>query len=448
MPPKFPQPRTMREIAAVVPSTAGFYERVGQDDPVFTCPPPSPSQLPPRDRPRYELNVQVSPGFARVHGDLTVRFAPNRGTDRVVFRLWPNGPRQLAEGQSLLVGGVKIDGKAVGSRETDPTTLVISYGIAAHQTVRVHMTWRLRVPPGTRDRISRSHGVLRLGSFFPLLAWDERRGWVTDPPTLLLAETSTSPTADFDLRVVVPRNTQAVASGTEIAKNRWHASAVRDIAVAVGRFRSLTRVVRVPQPVTVHVAASGTSTQPRSIMRWAIEALRHYSRTYGAYRWHTFTLVAQSDLFNEGIEYPTLVFVGYGPIEKYVVHHETAHQWFYSLVGNDQAQDPWLDEALATWSQARLDATTDFQRLRRMPHHVGAPMTFWAGKGRRYYREVYSGGLTALLSLGSPQKVDCALKLYVARDAYRIAQPGDLLDALNRVIPGAERRLRGFGIHR
>ena len=75
-------------------------------------------------------------------------------------------------------------------------------------------------------------------------------------------------------------------------------------------------------------------------------------------------------------------------------------------------------------------------------------MMFWEGKGRRYYSEVYGGGLGALLSLGSPRKVDCALKLYVARDAFGIAQPGDLLDELNRVIPGAERRLRAFGIHR
>ena len=61
-------------------------------------------------------------------------------------------------------------------------------------------------------------------------------------------------------------------------------------------------------------------------------------------------------------------------MEKYVVHHETAHQWFYSLVGNDQALDPWLDEALATWAQAVFDRTYNFQRLRRPSRHVGAPM--------------------------------------------------------------------------
>ena len=29
--------------------------------------------------------------------------------------------------------------------------------------------------------------------------------------------------------------------------------------------------------------------------------------------------------------------------------HEIVHQWFYSLVGNDQIDDPWLDEAFATY---------------------------------------------------------------------------------------------------
>jgi hypothetical protein len=415
---------------------------------VLTCPAPPPPQPPPHDRPRYELSIHVAPGLRRVHGDLTVRFTPNVATDRVTFRLWPNGPRQHSEGASLLVGDIKINGKDIASEEPDPTTLVISYGIRAHAKVTVHMTWRLLVPRGTRDRVSVSHGVLRLGSFFPILAWDDRRGWLTDPPTRLLAETSTSPTADFVIRIRVSHGMQAVASGTPVASDEWHADAVRDVAVAVGRFRSTKRVVHLPQPVFVHVAAAGALVKPRNILRWAVEALRHYSMTYGRYRWRTFTLAALPDLVDEGIEYPTLVFVGRGDIERYVVHHETAHQWFYSLVGDDQARDPWLDEALATWSQARLDETVGAQRLNRAPHHVGAPMTYWAGRGGEYYSEVYRGGLTALSALGSPPKVDCALKFYAARDAFRIAQPGDLLDELNRFIPGAESRLRAFGIHR
>ena len=31
--------------------------------------------------------------------------------------------------------------------------------------------------------------------------------------------------------------------------------------------------------------------------------------------------------------------------------HEIAHQWFYAQVGNDQAREPYLDEALCTYSE-------------------------------------------------------------------------------------------------
>jgi hypothetical protein len=75
-------------------------------------------------------------------------------------------------------------------------------------------------------------------------------------------------------------------------------------------------------------------------------------------------------------------------------------------------------------------------------------MSYWTGKERRYFTEVYGGGVLALRSLGPAARVDCALRAYAARNAYGIARPGDLLDALNAVIPGAEAKLRRFGIHR
>jgi len=75
-------------------------------------------------------------------------------------------------------------------------------------------------------------------------------------------------------------------------------------------------------------------------------------------------------------------------------------------------------------------------------------MTYWARFPRAYFWGVYEEGANALRSLGDNGAVDCALRHYVARRAYSIAQPGDLLDELNRFIPGAERRLRAWGIHR
>ena len=415
---------------------------------MFACPSPPPLRAPTADRPRYAIRLRVHPGLALVDGDVVVAFTPNRTAKRIVFRLWPNGPHT---GAHLDVGRATVDGKRVAATRPAPTTLVLRQTVRADSTVTIRLPWRLHVLRRA-DRIGRWAGGLRLGSFFPILPWDPRRGWITEPPAQILGESSTSPTADFDVTVRTPRGYRAFASGTPFAPGRWHAHAVRDFAVAVGRFVTLSATTHAPRRVTVAVAADPRTQVARDVLSLATRSLVKLSQRYGPYPWRTYTLVVAPDLANVGIEYPTVVFVGPGNFITTVVQHETAHQWFYSLVGNDQERDPWLDEALATWSQSRLAGRlpgagavrSDESAMR----HVGAPISFFAHRQADYFREVYGGGLDALASLGSPSGVDCALRLYVARNGYGIAQPRDLLAELDRVIPGAAERLRRFGIHR
>jgi aminopeptidase N len=66
----------------------------------------------------------------------------------------------------------------------------------------------------------------------------------------------------------------------------------------------------------------------------------------------------------KGMEYPGIVAISqelYDPqaivmglpseiILESTVAHETAHQWFYNVVGNDQVDEPWLDEALVQYA--------------------------------------------------------------------------------------------------
>jgi hypothetical protein len=411
------------------------------------CPAP-PLAAPRPDRPRYALDVRVEPGFRRVRGNVRVRFTANRPTDRLVFRLWPNGPLQRARGQRLDVGAVTENGRRLPVGRPTPTMLVVRLGrtLAGGDSVTVALPWTLRVPVGSRDRISAFRGGLRLGSFFPILAWDPDRGWVTDPAARIIAESSTTPTADFDVHVHVPPGTRAVVSGDPAGGGVWHARAVRDVAVAVGPFRFLTATARAPHPVTVRLAyMTPPPTSPSPVLRTAKASLERLSRLYGAYPWRTYTVVVPRGLTREGIEYPTLSYVGYGRTTA-ILRHETGHQWFYSLVGNDQYTDPWLDETGASWAQGRLGSAFPLPSTPVM--HVGEPMSYWDSRPALYYLEVYAGGVAALRSLGPPPQVDCALRLYVARNAYRIARPGDLLDALNDVLPGAEAKLRRFGIVR
>jgi hypothetical protein len=399
------------------------------------------------ERPRYRLRLDVQPAGNVVTGDLTVRFTPDVATDRLVFRLWPNGSKLQAAGARLDVGPVSLDGAAAKPGGIpNPTTLVVPLGrtLAAHRTVTASLPWRLTLPGLVSDRIARSGDTIRLGSFFPILAWEPGRGWATEPPTTNFAEASTAPTADFEVTVTTPAGLQVLASGVPDGKGHWKADAVRDVAVTVGRFR-LAEGMAAGVRVTVGVDTA-LRDDPRTYRDVVVRAIDDFSRRFGAYPWPAFTLSITPGLAG-GIEYPTHVMQGPGTQGR-TTPHEVGHQWFYSLVGNDQGRDPWLDEGLATWAEARYLGNLSTFRGRTVPAdargRTGAPMTYWNGRSS-YYVGVYVQGAQAIAALGDPDRVDCALRHYVARDAYRVARPDDLVDAVRPVFPDARTVLAGYG---
>jgi aminopeptidase N len=88
-------------------------------------------------------------------------------------------------------------------------------------------------------------------------------------------------------------------------------------------------------------------------------ALTTYQERFGPYPYPVLSIVEAN--FYDGMEYAGLFFLGRdfyladdGTKLNYLIDlavHETAHQWWFGLVGNDQAMEPWLDEALATYSE-------------------------------------------------------------------------------------------------
>jgi hypothetical protein len=74
-------------------------------------------------------------------------------------------------------------------------------------------------------------------------------------------------------------------------------------------------------------------------------------------------------------------------------------------------------------------------------------MTYWDHHEASYYAGVYVQAAEAVAKLGSVDQVDCALRQYVARNAFRIATPTDLVAALSTVLPDAADRLAPYGLH-
>ena len=210
---------------------------------------------------------------------------------------------------------------------------------------------------------------------------------------------------------------------------------MRDFAVATGDFTYVRRTVHAPGPVRLTVAVpSGVAVQGDQAADEAQAAIEHLSRLYGPYPWKTLTLAYGPDLNEEGIEYPTILFEGPDRLGL-ITAHEVAHQWFYSLVGNNQAHDPWLDEGFASFAGAETSGDLPyFAKVPLLPAaagHMGAPMSYWDHHQGAYFAGVYAQPVQVLQSFRSPRKVECALRRYVARNAYGIATDADAVAAFS-----------------
>lgn len=404
---------------------------------------------PPSDRVHYTLTVQLNRGLTGAAGSLRVSFRPAVATDRLVFRLWPNSPFYTRRGAGLTVGAITEAGRTLATRRPDATTLVVDRAVAAGEEATLAMTWTLRLPRSAGLQLH-GGGSARLLSFYPLLSWDGHE-WTTEPALRRIdGFWSTSPTADFDVRIVAPRGVRVLASGENLGGGRWRAVRVRDFGVAAGSFDVRSTTVHLPHPVRVLVAVERRSTYPRgSFLSETVRALRFYAQRYAGYPWSTYKLVVVSDPSEFfGVASPTMGFVGDNSLV--LIPHETAHQWFYSLVGNDQARDPWISEGLATWAQTGPEASLTTMEASVVPsqvrNRIGEPMSFWDRFDFETLRlGAYVQSVQALATLGNPNTVDCALRLFVVRNAYRTAVPRDLLAALVSFFPDAEAKLTAYG---
>ncbi len=91
----------------------------------------------------------------------------------------------------------------------------------------------------------------------------------------------------------------------------------------------------------------------------AKQALEIYAGLFGPFPYQSLSIVEAT--FSDGMESEGLFFLDQFYFRTYsydrrnylttLTAHEVAHNWWFGLVGNDQAREPWLDEALATYSE-------------------------------------------------------------------------------------------------
>jgi hypothetical protein len=411
-------------------------------------PSPSPPALPSctsyraadPDRPVLTLDLTVE--GRRVTGTEHLVFTPDLPVTELVFRLWAAAPVPARYGGAQTVTSVQVDGTARTFRRTAPTVVRILWSGPAGTAITIDLGFTVTLPVGANERWGSRGTTSWLASAHPLFAWEDGHGWDVEPPTTQFAEASTSEEMRLAaLTVHHAAGLSVLATGRTVRQDArtlvTSAPTVRDVAVAVGAFR-LARATGVA-PVVVGVAP-GLADNPAGLAAETESHLRRHVARFGPVPYEQVSLAVLPDITG-GIEYPGAILLGTRQDQDATLSHELGHEWFYGLVGDDQARDPWLDEALATYAEA-VDRGTGaaYTRVGAVPVSVrgqtGRPMTWWEGR-RYYYRGVYVQGAAALLRARAhdPRLFDAQLRCYVAHNAHRIATPADLARDLTGAVP-------------
>ncbi len=193
--------------------------------------------------------------------------------------------------------------------------------------------------------------------------YQEGDGWVVHKPWFY-GEHLVYPVSDFDIVLEVinaPASLTVAASALDTGDENIHRYQLKNGRNFVFSLSPNYLVFedKVGDTTVLGYAFTLDQRAGQAAFNATIEALTLFEELFHPYEQPVMTLI-EAD-FLHGMEYQNLFFLSRGFYNTFdgakgsflvsIAAHETAHQWWYSLVGNDQALEPWLDEALCTYSE-------------------------------------------------------------------------------------------------
>jgi hypothetical protein len=232
------------------------------------------------------------------------------------------------------------------------------------QEVNLKIRYTVNIP-AKAARLGYTKNQINFGDWYPYIPpYDSSRGFLVYPPSPV-GEHLNYGLADFDILITLenaPPSTQVAASALADQKENmyfYQLKNARSFAWSVGsNYQVESRQVGDTTIYSYYILADQAAG--KAALDSATQAVTYYQDQIGQIALPSLSIV-EGD-FIDGMEYQGLFFLGQeyyreftGSPQSYLVPlsaHETAHQWFYAAVANNQALEPWLDEALCTYMES------------------------------------------------------------------------------------------------
>ena len=319
----------------------------------------------------YHIDLQIPDDFLLLQGREQVRYTnqENESLNEVYFRLFPN----VAGGEAT-VSAVKVDGQDVEpvyDLQNSAVRVPLAAALQPGEQVVIQMDFAVEVPRemgGNYGLFGYFDSVLVLDEFYPVIPVYDDEGWNVEvpPPN---GDVTYFDASFYVVRVTAPAKLTVVASGIEVGREReadnqvltFAAGPTRDFYLAASdRYTVVSETVG--ETKVNSYAFAERADGAKLALQHVVDALKSYNARFGVYPYTELDVVS-TPMQALGIEYPGVMGIAlnlYDPNEEVLglpsqivlqgtVAHEVAHQWFYNVVGNDQVEEPWLDEAVVQY---------------------------------------------------------------------------------------------------
>ncbi len=257
---------------------------------------------------------------------------------------------------SMTVQGVEnCAGWNIGGEDENILTVTLLTPVYPEEKVNITISYKLALAQ-VNHRTGVTANTVNLGNFYPVLCAYTSEGF-KECPYYYCGDPFLSECADYKVTLDLPQEYVAATSGkagkeTTAAgrkKCTYTISKARDFAAVLSdKFKVETRSVGNTEVKYYYYADSS----PEVNVSAAAESVEYFNETFGTYVYPTFSVV-QTGFCYGGMEYPALTMIS-DKLDSngttYTIVHETAHQWWYAMVGSDQLNSAWQDEGLAEYS--------------------------------------------------------------------------------------------------
>lgn len=414
--------------------------------------------------PVYHMAITIDEALRVVDGRQTVFYtnAEDVALEEVYFHLHPNLLDSAIDVTNVTVNGAAATTEIEGAKRSI-LRVPLAAPLPPGEMAVIDMTFQTRVATdiGRNYGVLASYeGILALAHFYPMLSVHDDTGWNTAEADIQ-GDLTYSDAGFYLVRVSAPAETVLVASGVETAREAagdtqivtYALGPARDFYLAAGDFVAVSDAVGA---TTINSYAPAELEQGAILaLDVAAAALTDFDARVSPYPYTELDIVT-TPTSALGIEYPGLIVgtlrmydveaqtqsgVPYAAILESTTAHEVAHQWFYNVVGNDQLDEPWLDESLGSYTTYRYYVTRYGQdaadqyfetfagrwaRVDKAEIPIGLPVA--AYEGDEYSAIVYGRGPIFVRELEETmgrEAFDAFLREYAAQQRWGISVTAD-----------------------